>query len=289
MPLEEKSQYGQKLTFDVIETIASKVTERSTIQYVSTPHHGNVLLMDGEVQLSTQDEYRYHEMLVHPIMSRVTAQVAEPLDVLILGGGDGCAAREVLKWGNVGSVTIVDYDEEFVEIFGKGHLREQNRGVYSRWNVYYRSEDAIDFLTESAPSLYHVVLIDFPDPDSVEMTHLYRTAILGCEKVLKPGGGIGMHVGPASLDPNHPNWNMIAECRDTLRSAFTSRKPITTFQTCYVPSFSNEWAFLHMFLCAPQVGDTSLRFDVAVHSRYWNPVTDSVVATDFWTLYQRRV
>jgi spermidine synthase len=238
----EKFQYGQRLEFEVLETLHDIKTEKAHIKFVKTSNHGNVLLMDDEVQLSTQDEYRYHEKLVHPVMSNVC--VKPTFDVLILGGGDGCAAREVLKWWNVNKIDVVDYDSEFVEKIGKSIL---NKNVYSNPKVTYNCKDAIDFLNETE-NLYDAIFIDFPDPDNEAFVDLYVETIKKCKTVLHPDGVLSMHVGPALLDQTHIQWERIRLFRKTLLSTFENRNPTIGYSSCYVPSFSNEWAFLYLFL-----------------------------------------
>ena len=66
----EKPQYGQQIFFDEVKVLDERETSKTEIKYVETKTFGNVLFMDGEVQLSTMDEHRYHETLVHPLMCR---------------------------------------------------------------------------------------------------------------------------------------------------------------------------------------------------------------------------
>jgi spermidine synthase len=162
--------------------------------------------------------------------------------VLILGGGDGFAAREVFKWVNIGSVTVVDWDKQFVFDFGMGLLSSYNKNVYTRHNCLYEHDDALNYLVKT-PHKYDVIIIDFPDPDSPHMIELYSTVIRYTKKVLAPHGAIRMHVGPASLNPSHPNWKTIGMLKDILLHTFSG---YVDFGSVYVPSFSNEWAFLQM-------------------------------------------
>lgn len=279
--MTEKHQYGQKLSLHVTEVIKTLRTDKSNIHYLETLNHGNVLLMDDEIQLSTQDEYRYHEMLVHPAMK---SNHATNPRVLILGGGDGCAAREVYKWANVQDVTIVDYDEQFVTEFGKGYLAALNKHVYARDTLIYVCSDVIEYLN-TTPPVYDVILIDLPDPDSQEMVDLYSNTIRLSKNVLKPNGVLGMHVGPALLNPNHKHWETIASFRDLLLHTFHGKD--VKFNTCYVPSFSNEWAFLHMDHRIPIYQSNPI--NVIQLCRYWNPTRDSTIPLDINEIYRRRL
>jgi predicted membrane-bound spermidine synthase len=241
----EKFQYGQRLEFKVEEVLYDLKTDKAKISFVKTACHGNVLLMDDEVQLSTLDEYRYHETLVHSAMMKIANKPA--VRVLILGGGDGCAAREVLKWINVGCVDLVDYDYQFVETFGKGVLSELNENALTNPNVQCHYTHAIQYI-KNTEHIYDAIFIDFPDPDSQEYIQLYEDTIKECKNVLHPHGVLSMHVGPVILDENHPNWRTIATCNNTLLSTFEDRNPNIYFSSCYVPSFSNQWGFLQIAL-----------------------------------------
>ena len=266
----EKFQYGQRLEFEVLEILNDIQTEKSHIQFVKTPHHGNVLLMDDEVQLSTQDEYRYHEKLVHPVMSKIAVKPA--VRILILGGGDGFAAREVLKWNNTGLIDLVDYDKEFVEKYGKGIFSELNEHSLHNSKVTCHFMDALEYILKSN-TIYDGIFIDFPDPDSPSFVELYHDTIRICKHIMHPNGVLGMHVGPALLDENHQNWKTIASCKNTLMSTFEDLNPTVYFSSCYVPSFSNEWAFLHMILNEKTfkniVTDVAIA-DVEYRCKFWN-------------------
>lgn len=127
------------------------------------------LYINGNQQLSTLDEAMYHEPLVHPAMKLQQ----QPKRVLVLGGGDGCAVREVLKYPSVEAITLVDLDPLMTEL-GKDHpvLKELNQGALSSEKVEIINTDGFIFLQKDT-SFYDVVLIDFPDPNSVELGRLY--------------------------------------------------------------------------------------------------------------------
>src|SRR3546814_14941648 len=95
--------------------------ESTPFQRIVLTRSGNDLrlFLNGNLQFSSRDEYRYHEALVHPALGRV----AEPRDVLILGGGDGLAAREVLKHPGVESITLVDLDPAMTKLFSRSAIQ----------------------------------------------------------------------------------------------------------------------------------------------------------------------
>lgn len=130
-------------------------------------HHW--LFINGQEQFSTFDEERYHEPLVHPAMKLA----ADHADVLVLGGGDGLAVREVLKHPGVASVTLVDMDPAMTEL-ARTHpvLSGINGGALSDPRVRVVNEDAAEFMARD-DRLYGVILVDLPDPDSVDLMHVY--------------------------------------------------------------------------------------------------------------------
>ncbi len=143
------------------------------------------LYLNGAVQFSTYDEARYHEPLVHPAMQLAGSRER----VLVLGGGDGLAAREVLKYPDVRRLTVVDLDPAITRL-GQTHpaLLDANGGALNDARVRVRNQDAGRFL-ESSAELYDVILIDLPDPRGPDLARLYSREFYGiCERHLSQYG-----------------------------------------------------------------------------------------------------
>ncbi|MEL7512121.1 MAG: polyamine aminopropyltransferase [Cyanobacteria bacterium J06554_3] len=127
------------------------------------------LFLNGELQLSTIDEYRYHESLVHPAM----AAAGSPKQVLLMGAGDGMALREVLKWPSVEQVHIVELDSAIVELAKSDpSLLKFNEGAFSDPRVVVEYGDAFKTIPKMS-ELFDVIIADFPDPDEVAISKLY--------------------------------------------------------------------------------------------------------------------
>ncbi|GBC59605.1 spermidine synthase [Desulfonema ishimotonii] len=127
------------------------------------------LFLNGQEQFSTFDEEKYHEPLVHPAM-KLSHDISQ---VLIIGGGDGLAAREVLKYPAVKSVTLVDMDPAMTHLAATHPvLLEINSGSMGDPRLRVINDDAARFVQTDA-RLYGVIIIDLPDPDSVDMMHVY--------------------------------------------------------------------------------------------------------------------
>jgi spermidine synthase len=189
------------------------------------------LFLDGDLQLSTIDEYRYHETLVHPAMSATP----NPKRVLLLGAGDGMAAREVLKWPQVERLLLIDLDPEVVNL-SRHHpfLKRVNQESLDNPRLEVRIADA--FL--AAPALdeeFDVIIADFPDPDRPILAKLYAEGFY--RRLLPRLASDGVLVTQASSSFFAPR--VMACIAATLESVGLSVHPYTV----QVPSFG-PWGFV---------------------------------------------
>jgi spermidine synthase len=130
------------------------------------------LYLDGHLQFSTVDEYRYHEALVHPAMSLAPQRE----HVLLLGGGDGLATREILKYRDVARVDLVDLDPAVTNLFRDNKmLSVLNEGSLRDERVTIHNDDAMRFM-ESMSERYDVIFMDLPDPSEPGLGKLYSRA-----------------------------------------------------------------------------------------------------------------
>jgi spermidine synthase len=189
------------------------------------------LFLNGNLQFSSADEYRYHEALVHPALS----SVSHPANILILGGGDGLAAREILKYPQVQKITLVDLDATMTRLFSTQEiLKEINQSSLLNKKVQVHNTDAFVWLRNNK-ELFDAIVIDFPDPSSFSIGKLYSTVFYQLiKKALYPDGVVAVqstspYVAPKSF------W-----CIDTtLRSVGMFTRAYHNF----VPSFG-EWGYI---------------------------------------------
>jgi spermidine synthase len=130
------------------------------------------LFLNGNLQFSSRDEYRYHEALVHPGLARLP----QAKNILVLGGGDGLAVREILKYPSVQSVTLVDLDPAMVELFSKQPLLTAlNHNAFSSPKVEVIHADAFIWLREQRAQnrQFDFIVVDFPDPGNFSLGKLY--------------------------------------------------------------------------------------------------------------------
>jgi spermidine synthase len=146
-------------------------SKTSSYQRIVVTSNGGAfnLYLNGNLQFSSTDEYRYHEALVHPAM----ALSKSPKKILVLGGGDGLAVREVLRESDVESVTLVDLDPEMTKLATAfPPLALLNQDSLSNEKVRVINDDAMTWL-ESKRGPFDVVVIDFPDPNNFSLGKLY--------------------------------------------------------------------------------------------------------------------
>jgi len=147
------------------------------------------LYLNGHLQFSSTDEYRYHEALVHPAM----LSPGPRSKVLILGGGDGMAAREVLSFDSVKTVTLVDLDDAVTALF-RDHelLATLNNQALSDNRIQIINRDAMSYL-ETTDDIFDVVIIDLPDPSDTQLGKLYSKAFYDLvQRRLSPEGRLGI-------------------------------------------------------------------------------------------------
>ena len=123
------------------------------------------LFLSSHLQFSSRDEYRYHEALVHPGLSAIPA----PRRVLVLGGGDGLAVREILKYPQLESITLVDLDPEMTRLFSTHPmLTALNQKSFSSPKVHITNADAFPWVESNGDS-FDFIVVDFPDPTNYSL------------------------------------------------------------------------------------------------------------------------
>ncbi len=176
-----------------------RVALRTDVQEVvltGTRHGPPDVFIDGRLRVSGRDERRYHEALVHPAMNGPHARV------LVLGGGDGLAVREVLRHPGVHRVDVVELDAAVVRLARTDPaLARLNDHAYRDPRVRVATADAFHWLRQARRS-YDVVLSDLPDPRTTSSSKLYSQEFYGLVRgVLAPDGRLAVHAGPVTTGP----------------------------------------------------------------------------------------
>lgn len=189
------------------------------------------LFLNSHLQFSSRDEYRYHEALVHPGLSALPGATR----VLVLGGGDGLAVREILRHPNVQHVTLVDLDPAMTHLFSTHPLLTQlNDHAFASPRVKVVNADAFVWLDEHRDT-YDFAVVDFPDPDNYSIGKLYTTAFYRLLARHINAGGSFVVQSTSPLFARQSFWSIVA----TLKSAGLNTYPYHV----YVPSFG-EWGFV---------------------------------------------
>ncbi len=189
------------------------------------------LYLNNNLQFSSKDEYRYHESLVHPAMS-LAPRVNR---VLVLGGGDGLALREVLKYDSVQEITLVDLDGAMTDLFKSNSLLTQiNQRSLSNPKVSVINADAFVWLRENTKA-FDVAIVDFPDPSNYSVGKLYtRNFYETLHRSLSPEAVIAVQTTSPFFAPKS-FWCI----QRTMSEVFPEVQPYHV----YVPSFG-EWGFM---------------------------------------------
>jgi len=190
------------------------------------------LFLNSHLQFSSRDEYRYHEALVHPGL----AALPGARRVLVLGGGDGLAVREILRYETVEQITLVDLDPEMTNLF-RDHplLKRLNNGSLSDARVKVINADAFVWIDETRADPVDFVVIDFPDPTNFSIGKLYTTAFYRVlTKHLAQHGLVAVQ-STSPLFARQSYWCIV----ETMQQAGWRTHPYHV----YVPSFG-EWGFV---------------------------------------------
>ena len=230
------------VTADRVEIIAERrlyaaplvYARRTPYQRIAVTHwRGDVrLYLNGALQFSSQDEYRYHEALVHPAMALLGSG---PRRALVLGGGDGLVVREILKYPSVEQVVPVDIDPAVTELFAEEPLLTQlNAGSLLDDRVRVVNRDAMIWLEETADS-FGLVVVDLPDPSNLTLGKLYSRGFYRLVRRHLSETGVMVVQATSPQVARRSFW-----CIDTtMRSAELHTQPYHA----YVPSFG-DWGFI---------------------------------------------
>jgi len=189
------------------------------------------LFLNSHLQFSSRDEYRYHETLVHPGLAAIPLAKT----VLVLGGGDGLAVREILKHPQVDKITLVDLDPEMTRLFStQSLLTALNRGSLHSPRLQVINQDAFPWIDQNRDS-FDFIVIDFPDPTNYALGKLYSTAFYRAVARHLSAQGFIVVQSTSPMFARDSFW-CIAQ---TLREAGLQIFPYHV----YVPSFG-EWGFV---------------------------------------------
>jgi spermidine synthase len=198
---------------------------------VTASRQGVRLFLNGNLQFHSRDEYRYHEALVHPAMAAHGA----PKNVLVLGGGDGMAVREILKYPSVERVTLVELDPHMTRLFAEQPLlRQLNADALHSPKLRIVNADAFAWLEQNAGS-FDVIVVDFPDPTNFSVGKLYTSSFYTLIDQHLSASGYAVVQTTSPLIARKSFWTVAT----TIEAAGLASTPYHA----HVPSFG-EWGFI---------------------------------------------
>lgn len=232
------------------DIIYSKQTMYQKI--IMTKHKDDLrLFLDGNVQFSSKDEYRYHEALVHIPFSYAAAHEK----VLILGGGDGLAAREVLKYNDVKEVTLIDIDSVMTDLCRTHPLvTALNGNALSDERVTVLNQDGYEYIKNNQEK-YDVIIVDFPDPNNESLNKLYTDVFYNYVAAGLASGGVAVVQSTSPYYAADSFWCI----HKTMQTQFHTVLPYHV----QVPAFG-DWGFNLAFQ-----GELAPR-ELTVETRYLN-------------------
>lgn len=221
---------------DVETTSRQRLYADPIVAYRHTPYQEIVvtrrgndtrLYLDGGLQFSTRDEYRYTESLVYPAVGKGARSV------LVLGGGDGLVARELLRLPGVSKIVQVELDPAVIDI-ARTTLRGANGGSLDNPRVAVVTQDAMNWLRGPDLDRFDAIIVDLPDPDTPVLGRLYSAEFYAlAARALAPGGLMAVQAGSPFSTPT-AYWRTVS----TIRAAGYAVTPYHV----HVPTFG-DWGF----------------------------------------------
>jgi spermidine synthase len=207
-------------------------TKYQHVKCIENEMFGKVLFLDEKIQSAQVDERIYHETLVHPVM----VSHPHPQKVLVVGGGEGATIREVLKHSTVTEVTMVDIDEELVQIC-RQHLPEWSEGAFDNLKTKLIFDDARTYCFETDEK-YDIVISDLTEPlEGSSSRYLFTKEFFArIFEILSDEGIFVLQAG--STDPYY--YEFFGSCVKTLETIFSNVQPFWAF----VFSFGFPWGFV---------------------------------------------
>jgi spermidine synthase len=206
-----------------LERVASPYQQ---IEVWDTPQLGRLFTLDGRPMTSVGDEFIYHECMVHP---NALAHPA-PRSALVLGGGDGGAARQLLRHPSITRIVVAELDAEVVRLT-REYLPQVHGGAFDDPRVELVIGDAAEFVTASEEQ-FDLIVFDLTPPDS-PASSLYTPAFYTqLKRVMSPEAALSLHLGAPYFHPTQA-----ATLLDGLREAFAVVRPMGA----YVPLYGSLW------------------------------------------------
>jgi spermidine synthase len=230
--LDERLTGSAGVYFDAASLVASHRSEYQLIEIFECPDLGGLMRIDGVNMTSERDEFFYHESLIHPA---ATAH-PNPQRALIIGGGDGGAAEELLKHP-ITDCVLCELDAEVVRL-SREYLQSIHGDTFNDSRLQLHIGDGAAYVrtssTSTPPAAFDLIYLDLTDPAG-EAAELYSPAFFAdCKTVLSLGGAMVLHIGSPFFHPNR-----VKETTANLRAQFRFVTPYFV----HIPTYGATWGF----------------------------------------------
>jgi len=256
-------EIGLRTAYAVERVLYETRTEHQHLVLFEHRHFGKVLMLDGATQVTTRDEFIYHEMMSHvPLLAHGNAR-----EVLIVGGGDCGIAEEVLKHAGVKRLTQVEIDRSVVD-FAKEHFPEFTGPVLSDARFELVIDDGMHYVA-ATDRRFDVIIVDSTDPQGPGKVLFSREFYAGCKRCMAPGGVMVTQNGVPFFQP------------DELIGSIGHFRALFADGTCYVaaiPTYVGGHLAMGWAADDPLLRQASVETLAARHAaagsfatRYWTP------------------
>jgi spermidine synthase len=216
-------------------------TKRDThVEMVERPNWGVACYMNNAIQSCELDEALYHEALVHPAM----ACMYQPKRIMIVGGGEGATAREVLKWPTVEKVDMYEWDQEVVQLF-QTKYRQWAKGAWEDPRLSIHHHDMMEAIQTPPDQLYDVIIIDLFDPCEEDRA-LWTTLFQHLPNWVTMDGSIILYAGMRCMTQTIQPYQFLLQLLDEsplYHMKHDTRGEVIPYRV-FIPSFLGESTFL---------------------------------------------
>jgi spermidine synthase len=220
--LNAHSGYG----FTVKEKLADIESAYQRVEVFDTHQFGRLFRLDGRLMTSEGDEFFYHECMTHP----AALAHPNPESILVIGGGDGGSSEELFKHPSVKRIVMAELDPVVIDIARK-YLGAIHKGALDDPRLEIRIGDGFEYV-RSATERFDMIVLDLTDPDTPAF-HLYTEEFFRmCQRCLKPGGMLTLHLGSPVYQPETVRKNAA-----NLRRVFKHVAPLSLF----IPLYGSQW------------------------------------------------
>jgi spermidine synthase len=261
--VEETLHGGFRVRLKADKVLFDSETEHQQLIIFENGDFGRVMMLDGVVQLSTRDEFVYHEMMAHvPLFAHGKAK-----KVLIVGGGDGGVLREVLRHPEVKRATLCEIDRSVIDLC-REHFPEVSAGAYDDKRTRVVIADGTKFVAET-DERFDVILVDSTDPIGPGAVLFTKAFYTDCKRALAPGGILVTQNGLPFLQASELQTST-GYFRDLFKDAFAY---VATTPSYFGGSMSYGWATDDKTLRRHKLEKIERRYEKAgaFATRYWHP------------------